>query len=285
MTRVLLALAAALWLASCGGPERAWSEPSPALWEVSGPNGERGWLFGTIHALPDGAEWRTPEVDAAVAGSDLLVVEVAELGDSERATESFEERARTGGLPPLSQRVAAEDRPALAALMERAGRDDADFADTESWAAGLLLASAVREGDPANGVDRALLAEGKPVAGLESFAAQYARFDGLSERDQADLLAGIAREAQSGRSDARVEAWLTGDVEALERDALGGILAYPRLREALLDARNREWAGRIDALLRDGRKPLVGVGAAHMLGDGGLPALLAARGYTVRRIQ
>ena len=284
MMRALLALAALLWLASCE-QEREWPEPSPALWEVSGPNGEHGWLFGTIHALPDGAEWRTPEVDAAVAAADLLVVEVAELGDSERATESFEERARTGGLPPLSQRVAAEDRPALAALMERAGRDDADFADTESWAAGLLLASAVREGDPANGVDRALLAEGKPVASLESFAAQYVRFDRLSEGDQADLLAGIAHETESARSDARVEAWLTGDTEALERDALGGLLAYPRLREALLDARNREWVERIDALLREGRKPLVAVGAAHMLGDGGLPALLAARGYAVRRIQ
>lgn len=285
MIRTLFALAGALWLASCGAPEREWPEPSPALWELSGPNGEHGWLFGTIHALPDGVEWRTGAVDEAVAASDLLVVEVAELGDGERAAATFEQRATTKGLAPLSRRVAAEERPALAALMERAGRDERDFADTESWAAGLLLASAVREGDPANGVDRALLAEDKPVVGLESFAAQYDRFDRLPQADQADLLAGIAREAERGHADAGIEAWLTGDLATLEREALGGILAHPRLREALLDSRNREWAERIEALLRDGRAPLVAVGAAHMLGDGGLPALLAARGYTVTRLQ
>ncbi len=82
-------------LTACGEPERDWPAPSPALWEVSGPQGERGWLFGTIHSLPDGAEWRTPAVDRALAASDVLVVEIAALGDRKQATEAFAARART----------------------------------------------------------------------------------------------------------------------------------------------------------------------------------------------
>ena len=78
--RLLLALAGALALTGCGGPAREWPEPSPALWEVTGPDGAQGWLFGTIHSLPEGARWRTPAVDEALARSSLLVVEVAELG-------------------------------------------------------------------------------------------------------------------------------------------------------------------------------------------------------------
>lgn len=237
-----------------------------------------------MHSLPDGVEWRTPAFEQALAASDLLVVEIAELGDRAEATEALAARARSPGLPPLSQRVGEADRAALRALMERAGASDADFATTESWAAGLALASKVRAYDPANGVDRALLAEGMPVAGLESYAEQFDRFDRLPRPDQADLLAGIAHEAADDRGEARLVAWLTGDLAAIERDAGYGILAYPRLREALLAARNRAWAGQIDRLLREGRHPFVAVGAAHMLGPDGLPALIEARGYTVRRI-
>src|SRR5690606_38153111 len=144
LIRALFALLAVLALANCA-PERSWPEPAPALWEVSGPNGERGWLFGTIHALPDGVAWRTRPLDEALAAADVLVVEVAELADREAGQAAFAERSLTAGLPPLSQRVSARDRPALAKLMKRAERDDDDFADVESWAAGLLLAASVRE--------------------------------------------------------------------------------------------------------------------------------------------
>ena len=76
-----LALALAAALAACGGPEEDWPPPSPALWEVSGPDGETGWLFGTIHALPEGVEWETPALEAALDRADALVVEVANLGE------------------------------------------------------------------------------------------------------------------------------------------------------------------------------------------------------------
>jgi len=281
----LLAPVLALGLAACGEPEREWPAPSPALWEVSDAGGPRGWLFGTIHALPDGVEWRTPTLDAAIGEAGVLVVEIGGLGDAEAARTAFGAVSTSAGLPPVLERVDPGDRAALAAALERAGLEEGDLADTESWAAALRIANAAREGEAGNGVDRALLAQGLPVVALESLAGQYALFDGLAEEDQAVLLAAVAREAGTGQERVLAEAWLTGDLATIEREAETGAMADPELRETLRDGRNRAWARRVERLLAEDRRPLVAVGAAHMLGEEGLPALLAGRGYTVRRIQ
>ena len=143
MIRLLTALVAVLWLSGCGGePAHEWPEPSPALWEVSNPQGAKGWLFGTIHTLPDGADWRTPTLDTALEQADL-------------ASQAFTAFAAGRGLPPLMDRVPPEHRPALAAALERAAIDESDLAATDSWAAALLIANATRTGRAANGVDRA----------------------------------------------------------------------------------------------------------------------------------
>ena len=289
MKRPLLALASVLALAACGEPAReAWPEPSPALWQVTGRNGEKAWLFGTIHALPDGAEWRTPALERAFAESDLLMVEIGDLGNSSAAAEAFDTFARSQGLPALSARVAPADRPALHALMQRAGMDDADFWDVETWAAALLLANAARESDgdseTGNGVDRDLLDDGKPVEALETFAGQFARFDRLTETQQRELLAAVARQEEATAED-QVAAWLTGDVADLETELEDGLATQPALRQSLLVERNDLFAARVVETIERRRVPFVAVGAGHMLGPDGLPALLAARGYTVARVQ
>jgi uncharacterized protein len=285
----LLALAAALAslgaLAGCGAPERDWPPPSPALWEVTGENGEHGWLFGTIHALPDGVEWRTERFAQAFAQADLLLVEIGNLGDADEARKTFAAYSRGTPQPALSTRVPAADRHALAVLMAKAGMTDDDFWDVETWGAALILANAARESESENGVDRALLGAGKPTEGLETFATQFARFDGLAEEQQRALLAGMAHEADSDRATDEIEAWLTGDLPVLEGQAERGFLRDPALREALLTGRNRLFDAGIALALERGHRPFVAVGAGHMLGEDGLPALLAARGYTVRRIQ
>jgi uncharacterized protein len=287
--RLLLALAGALALAACG--ERSsdsapdWPEPSPALWEVTGPNDERGWLFGTIHALPGGVNWRTPVFESAFAEAGLLMVEIENLGDAEAAGIAFDRVALGPPRPPLSERIDPADRDELSNVLDRARKTERDFWNVETWAAALMLAGAVRENEPGNGVDRALLREGKPVDAMESFAAQFDRFDRLPEESQKSLLSGIIREARAGAAEELARAWFTGDTARLEQETARGFLRDPVLREALLTERNRLFAARVVAPLERGDKPFVAVGAAHMLGPDGLPALLAARGYTVRRIQ
>jgi len=285
MIRQLAVLAGMALLAACGLGGKEWPAPTPALWQVTAPSGQTGWLFGTIHALPDGADWRTDVLDGALDRAGALVVEISNPGDT-AAQALFDRLAHTPGLPPLTARVAPAERAELRALMAAADAGEAQFADVESWGAALMLAGVVSAGDPANGVDRALLERGlHRVIALETAAQQFALFDTLPETDQSALLAATAHEAANDDARAGITAWLTGDLASLERLGDGGLLARPALRERLLAARNRAWAVRVAAIIRAGQRPFVAVGAAHMLGNDGLPALLAARGFAVRRVQ
>jgi len=291
LSRRLLAavLVGCALLAGCKQAPRQAIDPSPALWEVTGSDGQHGYLFGTIHALPDGHQWRTKVLDDAFAASDRLLVEVDLAANGRDISQIFARLSRTPGLPPLSQRLPAEIAGQLKQAMQKKGLSDRDFRDVESWAAALTIAQAYQEGDGRNGSDLALLkdARGKQIIELEGAERQLRIFDGLPESDQRDLLAAVAAEALAGDDKGRssLESWLKGDTAALVAETTTGLLADAELREALLLGRNREWAERVDAELARGGTAFIAAGAAHMVGPDGLAALLAARGYTVKRVQ
>ncbi len=289
MQRLLASILACLLLAACESsselPDVDWPEASPALWLVEDEEGRQGYLFGTMHALPDGVEWRTPLFEQALADADILLVEIANLEDSSEATRAFANVAYSDGLPPLLSRLEEPDRAQLAELLQRANAQQNDFAEMESWAAAMSLSASVRLGEPENGVDRAIIDAGKPVQGLESFAAQFAIFDTLDEDDQTELLAAIARESVRDKQVEAISAWLSGDLEALSRMGAAGIMGDAELRQTLVEERNVAWLEQIARQIGEGHRPLLAVGAGHMLGESGLPALLSARGYAVTRLQ
>lgn len=263
---------------------------APALWVVERADGTvAGWLFGTIHALPDGAQWWTPALDRAAGQAGTLVVEVRDLDPTTIAT-VFERLARDCPCPPLASRLPPSARPRYALLLETNGLAPRQYDGLETWAAALALSQsgAKAQAQAPNGADRALLARfrDRPIAELEGAGAQLAIFDGLPETAQRRLLA----EVVTGTAKATTEperlarAWLAADLGTLEQETRQGMLADPVLYDALLKRRNRAWADRLEPLLVQGR-PFVAVGAAHLLGPDGLVALLEARGYRIERMQ
>lgn len=278
------ALIPALVLFACSPKPQ---EAHPALWRIDGPQERSGWLFGTIHSAPRSLAWQTPAVRDALDHADTIVVEVGNLADEAEVAATFARLAKSTGQPPLSQRIAPGERSALAALLARSGYHDGDFAAMDTWAAALTLArNGSEEGDARNGVDRAVIAaaNGRPVMELEGATHQLGLFDALSEREQRDLLGAVVKEA--GEPDHDLSAsWRKGDMEAIEKEARTGLLADPELREVLFTGRNRNWTSKIAAAVQADRRPFVAVGAAHMAGPQGLPAMLARQGFKVTRVE
>lgn len=284
-----LALALLLALAACL-PAPPKERVQPALWEVTGANGERGWLFGTIHALPEPVDWNSAAVDKSLANADRLILEIAAIDDEAALKATYARLAASRGLPPLLDRLPPQDRAGAARLLREEGIAPDQFGETETWAIALTLARQLsQETEAIYGIDRELLAaaKGMPVGELEGAEAQLGIFDRLPESEQRDLLR--LTFAEAGNADAEAdrlaEAWGSGDMARLEAETRTGLLADPELREALLVARNRAWTDKLARMLAAGGKPFVAVGAAHMAGPDGLPAMLALKGYTVVRLQ
>lgn len=296
-----LALAFALLLSACSfepppTPVIANGKGAPALWKITSKDSKGGaaYLFGSVHQLPPDTDWQTPELDAAIRASNGLVIEVLGLDDGQAIGSIFAQMGVRKGLPPLADRIEPSLRPQFASLVDKGDLPAHVLDNMESWAAALTLASASSVGLGVGkewGVEtilqRRFTADEKTVSGLETVEQQFGYFDDLPEIEQRKLLSLTIMEAGKASANYQdmLDDWMAGKSDDLLMRANEGLLASPVIREALLDGRNRHWTNQIAAMIDDGKRPFIAVGAGHLAGAGGVPALLAAKGYAMQRIQ
>jgi uncharacterized protein len=263
---------------------------APAMWTVRDRDSEIV-LFGSVHVLPEGVAWRTPALDRAVAEADDLWFET-ELDPAGLLATQRESSAR-GFLPSgerLSKKLSKPGRERLARLCAELKLPLAKLDAMRPWYAELTLAAASYQASGAHGargVEREIAALARPgarVVALETPAQQVALFADAPESDQLASLERTLAQIDASPGDYRrmVRAWAAGDLRALDRQALAPLRrAAPRLYAALVARRNAEWADRITQRLKGSGRTVVVVGAGHLIGHGGVPALLRARGVEV----
>ncbi|WP_422343641.1 TraB/GumN family protein [Parasphingorhabdus sp.] len=300
--KALRALIATVSLVACSNtpeppPLDTIAEGKPALWKVTGSKPEQkgsAFLFGTIHILPKGVNWRTPALEEAIASSDRLVIEVLGLEDTENAARIFSRLAISPNQPEIEMRIKPSLRDDLDAVIDKSSIPEFALNRMESWAAALSLASAQTNAlglDSSEGVEKKLVAqyEGlkKPVEGLETIEQQLGYFDTLPETQQRDMLASVVEEAADAKSsfEKLFNAWISGDTETIVDLSEGGILEDPKTREKLLVARNQDWTEQLDKKLQSPGISFVAVGAAHLVGPDAVQAMLEKRGYKIEKIQ
>ncbi len=271
-------------------------DAKPALWKVTGKGQSGGftYLFGTVHLLPPDTNWQSPALDSAIRASEGLVVEVTGLDDTNAVAQVFKNLGLRAGMPPLSARLQPALRQKLIAAAEPVPGPISTLDGMETWAAALTIAATLSSDlglQQSSGVEPVLQlrfkADDKPVFGLESVTEQLGYFDNLPETEQRIMLAAIVKDADknSAQFQKLLDRWLSGNVDALLSEIDSGILSSPHIRSALLDNRNRNWATKIGAMIDSGDHRFVAVGAAHLGGTSGVPALLKRAGYTVERVQ
>ncbi len=288
-----LALCCLTLTAACGKappPPQSPDGKGPALWTVS--RGDmHGWLFGTIHVLPEGVAWQSAMVKDAMGKADRLVLEAADLQDPQKTLQLFEEMGRSSGLPPLENRVPESERAALNQIAADGGTSAQALSGYKSWAAAMLLSAASQRAlhvSQEEGVEPVLIAAfknaGKPVDGLETVERQFGAFDSLPEAAQRRLLVRTVREAKDMKAlYARIlAAWVKGDMTAIAKIDDTVEQPDPEVEDAIIAARNRDWVKAVQALRG---RPFIAVGAGHLAGGGNLIDLLRARGFAVERVR
>jgi uncharacterized protein YbaP (TraB family) len=264
----------------------------PALWTAT-KAGRTVTLYGTIHALPPGTDWFTPRARAAFGGANTLLVEMV---PPEAPGAMADVVQQIGFLPapvPLRDRLPDAAKPRYDAMVKASDLPLAALDGMKSWYAALSLVQLemLMGGlDPGAGVDVTLIdrarAAGKRMVGLETPRGQLELFNGLPEAEQRLLLAAAVSDVGQSRQMMRdlITVWLAGDIERLRKDFDDSGLS-PELERRLLRDRNAAWADFVAAGKAPGRRVFMAVGAAHMAGPDSLIAMLAARGFKVRRVE
>jgi uncharacterized protein YbaP (TraB family) len=286
MKKFILPLVLGLLLAA---PAAAKSV-TPSLWHVKGPRGEV-YLLGSVHVLPPGVQWRSPAIKAATARSDVFVFEVPTDAQAVQQLQGLV--AANGALPQgmsLRASLHAEAQADFDAAVTASGLQAAAIDRERPWLAGLqmMFTQIARKGfDRDNGVDTQLLADankaGKQTRYLETIDQQFA----LLAPDDRKL---ELEEFESGLKDLRdvsaeiqpmVDAWGAGDQEKLGVLVNGDLDEFPAARKALLEDRNARWLPQIEAMLKEKHTFFITVGAGHLIGPQGVPALLRKAEYKV----
>ena len=262
----------------------------PPIWRVTGSKGS-AVLFGSIHLLPTGLNWRPKKLDEAIATADELWFEIPIGGDSDAsAAKLLRDR---GSLRPGDTLAAYLPPDMLRRLNEdaaRIGLAPTAVAGMRPWLADATLSVAADAGSGAlasEGVERQINASAPPTArrrALESAAYQIAVLADGSMAEQIALLGVTLDEVETKPwiYQALVETWTRGDLAGLSHEALDPLRAASRRAyNALITNRNRRWAREIEQRLKRRGQLVVVVGVGHLIGPDGLPTLFRAAGLEV----
>lgn len=296
--RAALALAL-LALPGCAGPAVApLDRVAPALWRADATGEQAGtlYLLGSVHVGGAAAFDLGDVVDAAWQRSEELVVEVdlTSMAPEELISLSRLYGSLTAPLT-LADVISPETLAQLDAYFALRGLDPDAFARLKPWYIAFTIVQVELQlagYDAEQGVDRLFMdrAEGrKPIVALETVASQLETMDRLPASLQELMLKDtLARVEGFPAETARLfDAWRRGDEQQLQALVFQPLDEFPELEvfyDLVFFQRNASMAARLVELGSDGRTRFVVLGAGHMLGQQGVPAQLARRGYRVSRV-
>lgn len=280
---------------------------TPLLYKVMDADGDVVWLFGSIHVGREDYYPLPDYVMDAFEGSDALAVECDIISfetDVDAQVEALMQYLYVDGTT-VRDHISTSLYLSAASVLDGHGYYDEvlDYYSPALWVDFINTCTyELLELDTENGVDMHLmrLAEekGKKLVEVESVAFQYGMMAGFSEELQIYLLEGaIADYARIDELDEEInlmmDLWVAGDEKAfaeyldmeIEFESEDEKRLYEEYTKAMEDDRNVTMTEFAVQALESGDEMFICVGAAHVVGEGGMAEMLREAGYTVEIVR
>jgi len=262
------------------------------LWSIA-KDDRVSYLYGTFHLGREAWMAPGPRASQALRETEVIALELDPL-DPQMQRELAEAAGQAHKDLPAS--LKARLQAALDAECLRLGPLEASPPEFQVMA--LMFSAGRRDGlESSYGSEILLSLIGRglerPVISLENARLQVGVMLGETEAETALFVEESLNDIAKGKTRKVIiktaEIWEQGDLAVLERyadwcECVDTEIERKFMKRAL-DERNPALADGIDQLHRQGKKVFAAVGALHMVGPQGLPALLASRGYQVRRLR
>ncbi len=264
---------------------------STSLWKVSKP-GSHIFIGGTVHVL-SAADYPLPdEFEQAYrqAGELVFETDIAAVSSIE-----FQQKMMAAMIYSNGDTLRSQLKPATYRALEQyceSAQFPLDIIQSlKPGMASMLLTvyELNRLGMAESGVDtyfhEKALIDGKALGQLETAQQQLEFIVAMGAGQEDDLILSTIRDMRElPVMMAQLKtAWREGDKAALVSLGIEPMrIEFPSIYKSLLVDRNRAWLPQIDSMLETPAIELVLVGALHLVGEDGLLAELARKGYSVQ---
>lgn len=267
--------------------------PNPALWRIR-DGSSTVYIFGSLHILPQNFRWRAPEIDSAIASSDIFVFEVPV--DDEAIARQKDFIVKNGLLPAnasLRKVLNRVEFDTYSRVLLGAGLKPEHFTRYRPWLAAVIVGLAYvhrRNIATLDGVDDEIIeqaqAAGKELRYLETIEDQMKLLvrgdDGAQVRALKRQLVSLPQSVSHTQE--LVQTWARGDADHFTALIEQNFAGHVEAQDLLISNRNINWVPAVVDLLATGRTAMVTVGAAHIGGSKGLISLLCSTGHHVERV-
>jgi len=287
-----LALCSSLALTACKDVSaESKLPPQPPIWIVSDADSEIT-LYPTLHILPSELEWKSDEMRKRLSAAEEVWFEILPGSETDPALQQVMFGLGMNPGSSISSKLTEDEQVSLKKAVAPLGMPFEAIDQMRPWLVSTFVGvgALVDSGfDPNAGVEKQLvpLAEGKRFRALETAEDQMTMLATLPDNVQMQMLKDSLNELVESVQMIHelAEDWSIGDIVDLEDELLDEMKSQtPEAYDVLFTSRNKNWVSQIEKEMAGSGTDFIAVGAGHLVGEDGVPALLRAKGFTVERL-